>query len=229
LSNNKHCRCCSEDPSNHEKKTRKKCHHDDKPKKCTGPRFIGFVKPKCPPGPPGPEGETGPKGPSGPKGDKGDKGPPGTKGDIGPQGPPGPPGPPGMKDLCCRILLDHRTQLVPPAIKGTTKVTKNLSACIEKVCKEVAVISGILHKEINYSTCDSDGNIKDHTLKDEIPFQCVIDRDDIKENDKFEINELKIICEVFSKETNFGSRCGHQVAFRFAEKEVIKVCIKKKD
>jgi len=204
------------------------------PKGDTGPKG-----PKGPPGPAGPKGPKGPPGPPGPKGPKGDTGPkgsPGPKGDTGPPGPPGPkgdigpPGPPGKKDLCCRILLEHGTQLIPSAIKGTTNVSKKLSACIEKVCNEVVVISGILHKEITYKTLDSQTNVKDHKLIDEIPFHCIIDRDDILEEDKFDISYLQIICEVTSREANFGKKPnGEMVAFRFVEKEVIKVCIKKID
>ncbi|TFB14285.1 hypothetical protein E3U55_13985 [Filobacillus milosensis] len=186
-------------------------------------------------GPPGKRGKKGrkgplgPAGPQGPPGRKGDQGPPGPPGPKGDQGPPGPPGPPGKKDLCCRFLLEHSTQLIPPAIAGTTTVEKKISSNISKICDEVIVICGLLHKKIKYQTINDYGNIVNHELIDEIPFTCIIDREDIKSTDEYKIIISKIICDVENSEANFATdqKSGEKVAFRFVEKEVIKICVKK--
>jgi hypothetical protein len=43
-------------------------------------------------------------------------------------------------------------------------------------------------------------NLKDHKMIDEVPFLCLWDRDDILEEEKFEISDLRIICKVSSRE-----------------------------
>lgn len=191
------------------------------------------------PGPPGPKGEPGdigPQGPPGPKGERGKpgpQGPPGPKGERGkpgPQGPPGPPGPPGpsKKSLCCRHLIQHSTQLIPAAIVGSTSVNKQISAQIKKVCDEIVIICGILKKQISYDTIDNEGIIQRNEIIDEVPFTCLIDRDDIKATDEYTIKELKILCEVTTKEKNYKKYNEDiTLAYRLYEEEVIKVCIKK--
>lgn len=182
-----------------------------------------------PSGSPGPKGEPGRKGmkgdqgPSGPKGDQGEKGP---KGDQGPPGPTGPPAPP--KPLCCHFILEHATQLVPSAIVSSTTVKKILSAEIVKICDGVVVICGILKKNLRYQML-SNGIRMDNQLVDEVPFNCLIDRDDIKAGDHFRISLLDIICEVSGSEANFASdeMTNDTVAFRYVEKDVITVCIEK--
>ncbi|MCJ0929898.1 hypothetical protein MST22_01820 [Virgibacillus halodenitrificans] len=193
-------------------------------------------------GPPGPKGENGEKGPPGrqgppgPKGENGEKGPPGRQGPPGPKGekgekgPPGPPGPPSApKPLCCRFLLEHSTQLIPPAVAGSTVVDKTLSAEIVKVCNEVVVICGLLNKQIEYQALVECELISNYTIIDEVPFTCIIDRDDIKANDSFTITFLDVICEISGEEANFATdkETGQEVAFRYAEKEIIKICIEK--
>ncbi|MFD1038931.1 collagen-like protein [Virgibacillus byunsanensis] len=187
----------------------------------------------------GPRGRVGPIGPPGDKGEKGEKGPrgkqgpPGPKGEKGKTGPPGPPGPPGpkKKDLCCRLLVEHSTQLVPPAILGSTNVTKDLFVEIQKVCDEVVVICGKIRKKIMYHTVIDNDIVRDYELIDEVPFTCLIDREDIKSDDQFSISKSSIICEVEEREANFATNkeTGKKVAFRFIEKDVIKVCIDKKE
>ncbi len=69
-------------------------------------------------------------------------------------------------------------------------------------------------------------DIPNHTIKDDIPFQCLIEREDIKEGDKFNITEQNILCEVFAHEANFDGS-DHSIAWKFVEKEIVKVCIEK--
>ncbi|SDP95613.1 Collagen triple helix repeat-containing protein, partial [Litchfieldia salsa] len=184
-----------------------------------------------PPGPAGPKGKEGPPGPAGPKGKEGPPGPAGPKGEEGPPGPAGPPGPPGPgKDLCCRFIVKHSTQLVPPAIKNSTIVNKEITACIEKVCDEVVIITGIIKKIISYTALIDEEDEQEFVIYDDIPFHCIIDRDDIKSHDKYEICDLQILCEVYSKEAAFRESYGSEkkvLAFRLDEKEVVKICIKK--
>lgn len=203
------------------------------PKGDQGPR--GKTGPTGPQGPPGPKGEQGPPGqmgpigPQGPPGPKGEQGPPGQAGPTGPQGPPGPPGPPGQKKkLCCFHLIDHSTQLVPPAIIGSTNVTRDITASILGVCDGAVVICGVLRKKIRYTSI-IDGTISpDQFVLDEIEFTCIIERDDIKEDEAFIISKLEV-CVVAEKEANFATdkNTGKKVAFRFNEKDLIKVCIEK--
>ncbi|MDQ6422898.1 hypothetical protein RB620_26065 [Paenibacillus sp. LHD-117] len=129
-------------------------------------------------------------------------------------------------------MIDHKTQLVPPAVKGTSCAEVCVEAVIEKVCPGVVVICGVLRKKITYTAVDGGIEMPCHTIKDDVPFQCLISRDDIKECDKFEIKEITV-CEVFAHEANFGGpihpECGERIlAFRFVEKEIIKIAIKKK-
>jgi hypothetical protein len=159
--------------------------------------------PKCKPGPPGP------------------RGPKGKKGDTGPQGPPGPP---AKIPLCCIHLIEHSTQLVPPALKGTTSVHKDICAQIEKVCDGVVIITGFIRKKITYTTYGGKENI----IIDDIPFTCVISREDIKAGEEYTISEKIILCETEPEEKAFKKeKDGKLFAFNLKEKEVIKICIKK--
>jgi hypothetical protein len=118
---------------------------------------------------------------------------------------------------------------VPPAIKGSTLIGKTLVAEIEKICDEAIVICGVLKKQIKYDAVVDSNIERHHIIVDEIPFTCVIDREDISADDQFIIHQLKVLCEVSGKEENFttDSTSGNDVAFRFVEKDLIKICVKK--
>ncbi|WP_243291402.1 hypothetical protein [Bacillus sp. FJAT-47783] len=133
---------------------------------------------------------------------------------------------PDRKKGCCTFILEHRTQLVPPAKKGSTKVKKELFAEIEKVCHDAVIICGFLRKTITYTAVINGEKIK-NTIFDEVPFQCLIDNVNAMEGDKFKIVEKKIVCEVFGEEANFGkdNQSGCEVAFKFKEKDVVKICV----
>jgi len=137
---------------------------------------------------------------------------------------------PEKKRGCCTFILEHNTQLVPPAKKGSTKVKKELFAEIEKVCKDAVVICGFLRKTITYTAIVNGIKKKNHTLIDEVPFQCLIDDVNSKEGDKFEIFDKKIICQVFEKEDNFrkDNESDCKVAFNLKEKDIIQICVKEK-
>lgn len=216
---NHNCNCCIGPPGKKGKKG------PQGPKGDTGPR--GRPGPRGPEGPEGPKGKTGPQGPIGPTGPQGPKGPKGDQGPRGPKGPPGPPG--GKKNLCCFHLIDHSTQLVPAALKGSTSVQKNITAEIVSVCDGVAVICGVLTKTITYDALVDGRIVSDHVIIDDVPFTCIIDREDIKSEDTYVIHEQDIICEVSGEEANFATdkETGKKKAFRFAEKEVVKICIKR--
>ncbi|MGG0274541.1 hypothetical protein [Bacillus rhizoplanae] len=144
------------------------------------------------------------------------------------------------KELCCKIIVEHKTQLVPPAKRGTVSATKTVLAKIEKVCPEVVVIYGVIYKTINYTAIIDGQEVSNHIIKDDVPFQCLIELDDIKEgdqysitqqdgieeSDRFRITRQDILCEVFAHEANFGGP-DHSVAFNFVEKDIIKVCVEK--
>ncbi|CAG9611480.1 hypothetical protein BACCIP111899_00650 [Bacillus rhizoplanae] len=138
---------------------------------------------------------------------------------------------PEPKTMCCRQIVEHKIQLVPPAKKGTTKVDKQIFATIEKVCSEVVVIVGFIRKTITYTAIIHDKEIPNHSIQDDVPFQDLIESTEIKENNQFSIIEQKILSEVFSHEANFGqpndSRLyGQTLAFNLIEKDIIKISIK---
>ncbi|WP_077358595.1 SPOCS domain-containing protein [Virgibacillus halodenitrificans] len=142
---------------------------------------------------------------------------------------------------CCQIIIERKTQLVPPALFNPDRpeqypVThkKTFDVAIEKVCPEKVIICGTVHKTIYYKTlkkdCSGDTSIIDHYVKDDIPFQCFIDRDDANENDEFEIVGAAFLCDVFDTPKNFGYHpefSQYPVAWKFEEKEILKVCIRK--
>jgi hypothetical protein len=198
---------------------------------CNGDHHCSYIAPpgkrgkKGEPGPPGPKGDKGEQGPPGPKGDKGEQGLPGPKGDKGEQGPPGPSAKPS---LACRTLLLHDTHLLPPAIKGTTAVTKEIFSDIELIYDEVIVITGIIRKKITYNALTKKGIIKGFVVVDDVPFSCIIEQDDIKSNENYRINEGFILCEVLAKEAAFGrGENGEEVAFKYTGKDVIKIAVEK--
>ena len=91
------------------------------------------------------------------------------------------------------------------------------------------MICGLLRKRIKYRAL-IDGNIvPDHVVIDEVPFTCLIEREDIEANDRFAISKSEIICDVVGKEANFTTdkTSREEVAFRYVEKEVVKICIEK--
>ncbi|OQR55183.1 hypothetical protein [Bacillus sp. CDB3] len=134
------------------------------------------------------------------------------------------------KDLCCRHILEHRIELVPPAKKGTTNVKKHLFATIKKVCSEVVVISGFLRKTITYTAVMNGQEIPHHKIEDDISFEYLIESEHIQENDQFEIIEQRILGNVISYETNFGGTNYYQgiknnLTFNILEKDIIKISI----
>ncbi len=133
--------------------------------------------------------------------------------------------------MCCRQIVEHKIQLVPPAKKGTTKVKKQIFTTIEKVCSEVVIILGFIRKTITYTAVTHNKEIPNHSIQDDVPFQCLIESIDIKENQPVRIIEQKILSEVFSHETNFGKANDsqlyrHPIAFSFTEKDIVKISIK---
>ncbi|OIJ12092.1 hypothetical protein BKP37_14525 [Anaerobacillus alkalilacustris] len=133
---------------------------------------------------------------------------------------------------CCQVMVENITQLVPPALKDDDHPvthTKILRVDIEKVCPEKVVICGVVHKTITYTAVMSDGTlVKNFEKKDEIPFQCFIDREDANEDDPFEIVGAEVLCDVFACPDNIGTNYGHKVFWKFKEKEILKICIRKR-
>ncbi|MEI5906918.1 multicopper oxidase [Bacillus spongiae] len=131
---------------------------------------------------------------------------------------------------CCQVIVEGSTQLVPPALdNGTLSTNKNVFAEVEKVCAEKVIISGFLRNTITYTAVLDNGEMKEQTVTNDHPFQCTIDRDDANENDSFIITGTSVICEIVSHTQNFGTHpvTKDQVAFKFVEKDIIKICIQK--
>lgn len=136
-----------------------------------------------------------------------------------------------QKPMCCRKIVEHKIQLVPPAKQGTTKVDKQIFTTIEKVCSEVVVIIGFIRKTITYTAVIHNKEIPNYTIQEDVPFQCLIESKDIKEDHPFSITQQKILGEVFSREVNFGRvndslPYKHPLAFNLIEKDIIKISIK---
>ncbi len=131
---------------------------------------------------------------------------------------------------CCQVVVEGHTQLVPPALNNAPITQSNkVYADIEKVCAEKVVISGFVRKTITYTAVLDDGSKQENIITDDLPFQCIIDREDANENDIFMITGASVLCEVYAHTKNFGIHpvTHDQVAFKFAEKDIIKVCIRK--
>ncbi|MDC2863101.1 hypothetical protein [Bacillus sp. BP-3] len=129
---------------------------------------------------------------------------------------------------CCQVFVEHTTQLVPPALKNTVTFTRTVEAHVEKVLPERLVISGAIHTTLTYTAVLDNGTLVPHfQIVDDMPFQCVIDREDANEGDIFEVTGVAIFSEVSAQEQNFGVINEQRVAFTFKEKEIIKVCVKR--
>lgn len=137
---------------------------------------------------------------------------------------------PKQKTMCCRQIVEHKIQLVPPAKQGTVTVDKQIFTTIEKVCPEVVVILGFIRKTITYTAIIHNKEIPNHSIQDDVPFQCLIESTDIKEDHSFSIIEQKILGEIFAHEVNFGRANDpllykHTLTFNFIEKDIVKVSI----
>jgi hypothetical protein len=130
------------------------------------------------------------------------------------------------REFCCKILMEHKTQLVPPAKKGTSRSSKIVEAEIEKVCQELVVICGVIHKTITYTAILDGKEVPGYKICDDVPFQCLIECEDINECESFRVTKKEILCEVSSYEANFGGE-DHSFAFKHVEKDIVKVCVVK--
>lgn len=135
--------------------------------------------------------------------------------------------------LSCQVVLQHGTQLVPPAVMTSVPVvTRKLDVRIEKVIAEKVLICGVLHKKITYKSVDDCGNPLTNVVRcDDVPFNCFIDipcENCCSPNAVYDINAA-IEDVVFARAACFGKhhKTGELVAWKFVEKEVIKVTIKK--
>ncbi|GKX30993.1 spore coat protein [Vallitalea longa] len=131
---------------------------------------------------------------------------------------------------CCQVVVEGNTQLVPPALNNMPICqSKTVFAEIEKVCPEKVVISGFLRKKLCYTAISDCGMKGENIITDDLPFQCIIDREDANENDSFMVTGSTVLCEVFAKTQNFGTHpvTNDQVAYKFVEKDIVKICIRK--
>lgn len=129
---------------------------------------------------------------------------------------------------CCQVVVERTTQLVPPALAGTVTFTQTVEADIENVVPEKVVICGVVHKTLTYTAVLENGTlVPGFQVFDDIPFQCVIDREDANEGDLFEVTGVAILGQVSAQEQNFGFINGLRVAFKFKEKEIVKVCVRR--
>ena len=136
---------------------------------------------------------------------------------------------------CCQVMIDHKTQLVPPALidrNHYVDAIRSVDAVIEKVLPEKVIICGVIHKKITYTPVDSFWKISEKTIDiyDDISFQCFIDRDDATLGVNFKVVGVEILGTVFEKAQNFQkhpSNSNITIAWKFVEKDVVKVCIER--
>jgi hypothetical protein len=137
------------------------------------------------------------------------------------------------------VAVEFKTQLVSPALASADVVTRvffSEDPVVEMVCPEKVVICGKVTKEITYTPVNGDGTVSDmpKVIHDERSFQCVIERDDANEGDRYDIVGFDILCEGMPRLQNKGTRPGAastsaavDVFWRLVEKDIIKVCIRK--
>ncbi|MDQ6422901.1 hypothetical protein RB620_26080 [Paenibacillus sp. LHD-117] len=142
---------------------------------------------------------------------------------------------------CCQVVVEHLTQLVPPAKFNPDNPNEFpvthfivIDTAIEEVCPEKVTICGVVRKTIVYTAVLQDGTeVENFKKEDDIPFQCFIDRDDANVGDAFEIVGKTVLCTVFARPANFGIQTNPVtgaeivVAWKFIEKEILKICIRK--
>lgn len=145
---------------------------------------------------------------------------------------------------CCKQMVEHKTQLVPPALIGDefnpVTYTNVVEAVVEEVCPEEVMICGVLHKTITYDTVlynpetESDEIVTGYQVLDDVPFQCMIDREDANSGDAFHITGAAVLCNVFARTDNTGTiqdprdpENQLEVAWSFREKDIVKICVRK--
>ncbi|MDQ6422899.1 hypothetical protein RB620_26070 [Paenibacillus sp. LHD-117] len=138
---------------------------------------------------------------------------------------------------CCQIVVDHLTQLVPPLALGFTPgpvQDVTVTATIEGVCPEKVIVCGLIKKTITYQGVVADPETGEFIVgtvvkEDQIPFQCAIDREDANAGDPFHVvpNGAAVLCSLSVGPQNTGVYEGFDVAWKWAEKDVVKVCIRK--
>ncbi|MEG2354153.1 MAG: DUF3794 domain-containing protein [Clostridium sp.] len=137
--------------------------------------------------------------------------------------------------LSCQVVLQHGTQLVPPAVMTSVPVvTRKLDVRIEKIIAEKVLVCGVLHKKITYNSVDDCGNPLIAVVRcDDVPFNCFMDipcENCCSSNVPYEIHAA-IEDVVYSRVACFGKhhKTGNLVAWKYVEKEVIKITVKKSD
>lgn len=137
---------------------------------------------------------------------------------------------------CCQHMIEFKTQLVSPALADSVKthVYFAQTPVVEMVCPEKVIICGKLTKKITYTAVKVDGSQVPKTLYDEQSFQCMIDREDANEGDQYDVVGADILCEGPPILQNRGTRPNQSgsgtvnVFWRLREKDIIKVCIRKR-
>lgn len=131
---------------------------------------------------------------------------------------------------CCQVAVEGETALIPPAlVSDPIDYEKEVFADIESVCPGKVIIGGFVRRTISYTAVPDCGIKEKKTITDDIPFQCMIDRDDANSGDSFEITGATVLCEVFAQAQNFGKYCdrNEEAAYAFVAKDIVKVCIRK--
>lgn len=131
---------------------------------------------------------------------------------------------------CCQVMVEGSTELLPPALMDDPIVNKSkIFASIEAVYPGKVVINGFIRNAISYTGVLEDGTKKGTTIINDVPFQCMINRDDANECDSFNITGMALSCKVYAHAQNFGINflTKEKVAYKFVGKDIVTVCIRK--
>jgi len=142
----------------------------------------------------------------------------------------GNPAPIPNPQSCCQVMVEGSTELLPPALMGDPIVNKSkIFASIEAVYPGKVVISGFIRNAISYTGVLEEGTKKETTVINDVPFQCMINRDDANECDSFNITGMALSCKVYARAQNFGINflTKEKVAYKFVGKDIVTVCIRK--
>ncbi|MFA9423599.1 MAG: multicopper oxidase family protein [Sedimentibacter sp.] len=142
----------------------------------------------------------------------------------------GNPAPTPNPQSCCQVMVEGSTELLPPALMGAPIVNKNkVFASIDAVYPGKIIISGFIRNDISYTGVLEDGTKEGTTVINDVPFQCMANRDDANESDSYNITGMALSCKIYERPQNFGINfiTKEKVAYKFLGKDIVTICIRR--
>ncbi len=128
---------------------------------------------------------------------------------------------------CCQIILEQKTQLIPPVLIHFEPLVKR-EICLKETIRSgpgIVVIEGFISKTIVYKSLNCCTDDAEEVIVDEFPFQGVIQRDDANEGDVFVPDGMEVLA-LISGELNNYNKDG-TLASELRERLVVNICVKK--